>query len=106
MQSTTIRISIFIAGDAAVARQTCREFCMARGECVTVTPTEFIYTGGQESGVIVGFINYPRFPRTVEQILKSAHDLAQELMGKLCQHSYSIEGPEITEWVSRRGEKS
>lgn len=97
-------VSIFIAGDLAQARFICREFCQTQGECVTVTPTEFIYTGGAETGVVVGFINYPRFPREPAAILERARLLAERLIEGLCQHSASIETPTETLWVSRRPE--
>lgn len=98
----TIRIEIFIAGDIAQAKQVCREFCFDVGLCVTVEPTTFIYTGGEEEGVRVGLINYPRFPTDAETIGARAKALADLLLKRLCQHSYSIVGPETTQWFSRR----
>lgn len=95
-------VSIFIAGDYDRARQIAREFCMNVGACVTVTATTYIYTGGEEAGVIVGFINYPRFPATPADLLAKAEQLADDLMHGLCQHSYSIQTPETTYWHSRR----
>lgn len=94
--------AIFIAGDYHVACQVCREWCFEVGGCVTIDPTRFIYTGGEESGVRIGFINYPRFPSTEEAIRERAHDLASRLLQRLYQHSYSIIGPRQTEWFSRR----
>lgn len=99
---TTIRIDIFIAGDLQQAKQVCREFCMTEGACVTVEPVDYIYTGGEEAGVRVGFINYPRFPTTVGDLLGKADRLAAILMERLCQHSYSIVAPGTTFWHSRR----
>jgi len=101
-QSPTIRFDIFIAGDLDQARLVCREFCFEAGFCVTVEPVSFIYTGGEEAGVRVGCINYPRFPTDVETLRKKVGDLAERLMHRLFQHSYSIVGPEKTEWFSRR----
>jgi hypothetical protein len=100
--SDTIRFDIFIAGDLAQVKQVCREHCMAVGLCVTVEPVTYIYTGGEESGVRVGLINYPRFPSTHDDLLAKAQTLAALLMERLCQHSYSIVGPHLTEWHSRR----
>lgn len=99
----TIRFDIFIAGDIAQAKQVCREFCM-EGLCVTVEPVDFIYTGGQETGVRVGLINYPRFPSSIDVLGVKARRLGDMLMERLCQHSFSIEGPGETIWVSRRPE--
>lgn len=98
----TIRFDIFIAGDLAQAKQVCREYCFNVGLCVTIEPVEFIYTGGEESGVRVGLIHYPRFPTTEEALYEHAIEIATFLMRRLCQHSYSIVGPRETVWFSRR----
>lgn len=100
--ASTIRFDIFIAGDLAQAKQICRQLCFDVGLCVTVEPVSFIYTGGEESGVRVGLINYPRFPSTADEIGQKARGLADALMHGLCQHSYSIVGPDETVWFSRR----
>lgn len=98
----TLRFDIFIAGDIAQAKQICRQYCFDVGLCVTVEPVGFIYTGGEEAGVRIGLINYPRFPTDAEKLRAVAHDLAGKLLVGLCQHSFSIVGPEQTEWFSRR----
>lgn len=98
----TIRFDIFIAGDWAVAKQVCREHCFLAGLCVTVEPVAYIYTGGEEDGVRVGLINYPRFPSSHDELLNKARELAETLMHRLCQHSFSVVGPNQTEWYSRR----
>lgn len=104
VRSKTITVSIFIAGDITQAKQVCREWCMAVGACVTVEPLDYIYTGGEEAGVRIGFINYPRFPASEPYIVERATDLAMRLMEKLCQHSFSIVGPAETVWHSRRSD--
>jgi hypothetical protein len=94
---------IYIAGDLAHAKQVCREWCMTIGGCVTVEPVSYIYTGGEEVGVVVGFIDYARFPaESADSIFKKAEDLAQLLMVRLCQHSFSIITPNGSNWYSRR----
>jgi hypothetical protein len=98
----SFNVTIFIAGELAAARQTCRKWCMENGDCVTVEPTEFIYTGGAENGVRISWINYPRFPKSPDQILEGANKLAELLMVDLCQHSYSITTPNKTYWKTRR----
>lgn len=98
----TIRFDIFMAGDLIQAKQVCREYCFAVGLCVTIEPTTYIYTGGEETGFRIGLINYPRFPATESDIRQRADELADLLMKGLCQHSYSIVGPRETEWFSRR----
>jgi len=66
------------------------------GDCVTITPTEFRYVKGWEPGVIVGYINYQRFPRTEDQILKKALQLAELLRVQLFQERVSVVTPETT----------
>lgn len=104
--SDSARFDIFIAGDLDQAKQVCREHCMAVGLCVTIEPVTYIYTGGEESGVRVGLINYPRFPSTHDELLEKAATLAGLLMNRLCQHSFSIVGPNHTSWYSRRPESA
>ena len=94
--------NIWIAGEYAVAKQACREFCTTTALCVTVSQTSFVYVGGAEDGVCVRLMNYPRFPKEPEEMLKLARMLAEDLRYKLCQDSYSIETPRDTYWVSYR----
>lgn len=74
------------------------------GACVTVEPVDYVYTGGAESGVRIGFINYPRFPSPADKLRERAEALAMLLMDRLCQHSCSVVGPDETVWFSRRRE--
>jgi hypothetical protein len=53
------------------------------GLCITVTPTTFIYKDKREVGAIIGFINYPRFPTTKEELEKTAERIA-----RLCKEEY------------------
>ena len=98
---STYTATIFIAGDLNDARRICREACMA-GLCVTVEPTEFIYTGGSETGVRVGLINYARFPADPAAVFAQAEALALKLVEGLHQHSASIVATDKTIWISRR----
>ena len=91
-----------MAGDIEQAKQVCREYCFDVGLCVHVEPISFIYTGGEEAGFKVGLLNYPRFPSSVVDLISKARFLSELLMVRLCQHSYSIAGPEETIWISRR----
>lgn len=95
-------VSIFIAGDPVEAETACLDYCDTVGFCVTVTKTTYCYTGGEEAGVIVGLINYPRFPMKPEEIVRHADDLAEFLCFRLGQESYSIQTREATMWVSYR----
>jgi len=96
------RFDIFIAGDVDQAKQFCREYCMAIGLCVTVEPIAYIYTGGEEAGVRVGLINYPRFPSAPGVLETTALDLAHKLRVKLRQHSFTVVWPKESHWFSAR----
>jgi ferredoxin len=94
--------TIYMAGSIEHAKQVCRTFCMARGLCVTVEPTTFIYTGGEEVGFRIGLINYPRFPTTPTDIINLADELGSVLRVELAQHSYSVVTPTETIWRTWR----
>ena len=95
-------ISIFIAGPYSEAVKICKKYCDDTGFCVTVTETEYVHTSGQESGVIVGLINYPRFPSDSATMFSRASAIAELLRVGLNQESYSIQTPETTVWYSYR----
>ena len=103
-QAPSYPVSIFIAGDHAKAQQLCRAYCDQTGFCVTVTPTSYVYTDGQEAGVIVGLINYPRFPSEPRAIWHRAEQLAAQLRDAMGQESYTIQAPDKTVWFSHRKE--
>lgn len=93
---------IYASGPISIAEQVCREECLRDGLCVTIEPTKFIYTGGEEAGYVVGLINYPRFPATPEQIAERAKALAMLLLERSCQHSILVMTPTGTAWYSLR----
>lgn len=95
-------VSIFIAGDYDKAREVCRAYCDETGFCVTVTATRYVYTDGEEAGVIVGLINYPRFPLPPDEMQDRAVTIADRLRLALGQESYSIQYPHRTVWHSWR----
>ncbi len=100
--SKSYSCKIYIAGDIDQVKMVCRKFCFDIGLCVTVTPTTYIYTGGEEEGVIIGSINYPRFPKHPAKIKAIAIKLALEVMKECCQQSFTIETPNKTYWFSQR----
>lgn len=83
-------IKIYIAGDYDLYRNICRKFCFHIGLCVNIRKCDYIYTGGEETGVIVELINYARFPSNRVEIKQIAIELAFELMDEGCQTSFSI----------------
>lgn len=106
LSAKTFWARIYVAGDIEVAKHVCREACFREGLCVTVEPCEYIYTGGQETGYVVGLINYPRFPAGGEEISDRAKRLATELMDRGFQNSALVMTPEDTEWITRRPESA
>jgi len=72
------------------------DYTEAVKDCVTITPTQFRYVGGNEPGVIIGWINYPRFPRTPADITERALNLAEKLMYGLKQLRVSVTTPDDT----------
>lgn len=104
VEVSSYSVSIFIAGNVMEAKTICLDYCNAVGFCVTVTETVYCYTGGEEAGVIVGLINYPRFPSTPADIWAHAEALAAQLCAGLTQQSYSIQAPDRTLWISHREE--
>lgn len=98
----TIQIRIYLSGPLSVIEQTCRRECLDEGLCVTVEPTRFIYTGGEETGAVVGLVNYPRFPTTMNDLKTRAKRLASRLLEDTAQHSILVISPDVTEWITKR----
>ena len=73
-----------------------QQYCNAKKQCVTVTPTRFIYVDGSEPGVIVGFINYPRFPYSTQEVIDRALELGELLRKEFKQFRVSVSTPETT----------
>lgn len=95
-------VTIYMAGDIVQARETCCEFCDEVGLCVTLSPAEYIYTGGQEAGFSVGLINYARFPSTPGLIEAKAIELAHRLRIALGQDSFTVQTKTHSHWYSWR----
>ena len=67
-----------------------QDYVDKQGLGVTITPTNFYYTGGNEEGVAIGLINYPRFPSSNDDIKKIAMELGSQLMDACDQFRISI----------------
>jgi len=91
-----------MSGPIEVAKQICRAECLREGLCVTIEPTTYIYTGGEEIGFVIGLVNYPRFPSEPEDLANRGRDLMNKLLEATCQHSAMLMLPESTEWVTKR----
>lgn len=104
LQEATFRADIFIGGSRSAATEACREFCL-RGLCVSIAAADFVFTGGLESGVRVGLINYPRFPSSRDKLMQIARELAEFLIVRLHQSSCVVVSDDLTLWFSRRDEQ-
>lgn len=100
VDSHTVRL--YLSGPIEVAKQVIRAECLREGLCVTVEPTLFIYTGGEEQGYVVGLLNYPRFPSEPSALNRRALDLANKLLDATFQHSALLLSPDKTVWITRR----
>lgn len=103
-QARAYAVRIFIGGDPDEAAVWCRTFCDKVGLCVTVTPTEYVFSGGSEKGVIVELINYARFPKDKRDIWGTALSLAFTLKDKLQQGSFTVQDDTRSEFWSSRDE--
>ena len=110
LKCRTGNAKIYIAGCPIKARQICQQW-VEKGACVNVVDTEYIYKYGCEKGVVVEFINYPRFPKGIEAMIKDAEALGRSLAIGLSAGSYSIafawgigKGSQTTKFYSRRGD--
>lgn len=74
-------------------RKICDEFVNEVKDCITITPTEFRYVKGNENGVIIGYIQYPRFPRSEHDIKCRALMLGYKLMHELRQYRVTVTTP-------------
>lgn len=67
-----------------------RNYCTEVGQCVSISPTHFAYVHGEEPGLVIGFINYARYPSSEPEIRNRARDLANRLMKKFKQYRVTI----------------
>lgn len=95
-------VTIFIAGSYGKALKIVQKYCDEVGYCVTIDHTYYVYKDGKEEGVVVGLINYPRFPSEPTAIIDKAKEIAELLRVGLDQDSYSIQTPHDTIWYSYR----
>lgn len=87
-----------------LARKFCSNYVNDIGLGVTLTPTEYIYTNGGdpragytgEPGVMIGLINYPRFPSEPSEIRELALELARNLKAEFEQNRVTVMFPDET----------
>lgn len=68
----------------------CRNYCDKVGLGVTITENRLVYTGGEEPGLTIGLINYPRFPRPNSEVLMHGFALAEKLLIALKQERLTV----------------
>jgi hypothetical protein len=78
---------------------------MEIGLCVSVKDCNYIYTGGAESGVEVGLIQYPPFKTSPQLIWEKAKVLALRLAEANHQWSCTVVADNETVFLSRRKRK-
>ena len=100
---STYRVLIYMSGPIEIAKQVLRKYCL-KGLCVTIEPTTFIYTGCEETGFVVGLLNYPRFPSTCYKLNRQGYEIMNELLVATCQHSGLLVTPDDSTWISIRPE--
>src|SRR6185295_9644038 len=97
------QVQIYIAGDYQKAVDVCRQFCIENPWCVAVTKTDFVFTGGMESGVCVTAINYARFPAHFVEIKKKAIALGHQLRRELSQRTFTVIDGHESIWFHDEG---
>lgn len=100
--AATYWVELHLSGPIEIAKQVIRAECLRQGLCVTIQPTTFIYTGGEETGYTVGLLNYPRFPSTPAELECRARTLMHLLLDATHQHSALMMTPTVTEWITKR----
>jgi len=98
----TYEVKIFIAGEYNMLKEECQKFCDEVGLCVTVTPTNYVYTNGEETGAIIGLINYARFPKHPQEIFEISERLALKLRIAAAQTSFTIQDDKTSSFYSWR----
>lgn len=86
----TFQSAIYISARLHTVQDVCAEFCKKNPCCVTVEPVDFIFTGGNQSGFRIKFINYPRFENDIESIKQKSESLALSLLIASQQNSCSV----------------
>ena len=93
-------VTIYTSGPIKVIEHVCRESVFNDGHCVTVKPAKFIYTGGEEFGVEIGLLNYPRYPETAQNLVVRAKELAIDILKATYQRTALVVGTQFTTLIS------
>lgn len=96
----TFYVEICCAGSYEKAIEICQNYCDEIGLCVTIEKCIYVYTGGNEEGIKVRLVQYPRFPKKEEEILLLAQHLTFELIQGLEQKTALLITPTETIWYN------
>jgi hypothetical protein len=83
------------------AREIIQKYCNSVGLGVTVVFGTCVYTNGNEPCVIIGFINYPRFPKSPNEVYSQAEELGNKLADSMEQERFTIVAPDFTRMYER-----
>lgn len=80
----------------------CHAYVNSVGLCVTISETHFYYKNGHEPGIVVGLINYPRFPATNKELLNHAIAIATRLKEAFGQFRVSVVASDVTVMIGEQ----
>lgn len=95
-------VTLYMGGSVNAVKDLLARRAAEHGVCWSVEPTEFIYSGGRELGVVVRQIAYARFPSSLVSAMADMLALGEWLMRETGQGSFSVVGPAESVFVSRR----
>ena len=96
-------VKIYIAGPVHEIEQVCREHVL-KGGCINIKQNKYIYTHGEETGVEIEFINYPKYPAGPSVIWEDAKELAHKIMNTIHAGSYTVMDRKEVYTFDRRGQ--
>lgn len=94
--------TVYVGGNYQTSEMVCRKACYPKGLCITIEPTKYIFAGGSEDGVRVGFVQYPPFPEEENKLLERAVTLGRDIAEAGHQWSYLVVTPKENLFFSRR----
>lgn len=97
--------TLYVGGNFQNTEMICRKFCFPKGLCVTIEKTKYVFGGGVEDGIKIGFIQYPPFPEPIENILEKMIKIGKKIAEGSFQFSFSIVTSNNNIFFSRRADK-
>lgn len=103
IECNTFTASIYISITKQEAISLLSEYFGKMGMCATVTEIDFVFTGGRESGVCIGFINYPKYVNSPEEITQKVIEMANKMLTQVHQRSCSVVCSDRTYYLTNPG---